>query len=260
MANPYKEKIEENKKVKTLRIICAVLFFVEIILTTFPFVTVGKNETVVITEGIENGACWSAQESKDEYNCNNVVKGENQPVNTYSTDPEITNYISTVFFDDSLGWGNVNVNYCKQDGSWDKIRMSNIGEEGQETNLYSANIPADVQGITFDDRMDMTAFQLTVQVGGYKSSNAVTLALICAPLLILPTAAFFFMLLSKKSPIKYFISALCCVVCTALVTFGIGGDIAVGAVIAILLYILILFFTVVCMVIDYGGKGAENKK
>ena len=152
MGNPYKEKVKENKKVKILRITCAVFFFIEVIMTTFPFV-----------------------------------------------------------------WGTL------EDGT--------MGE--------------------------LTAFQLMIQIGGYQSKSAVSLAFLGGVFVIFPLAAFFFMILDRKSYFKYLVSALCCIICSALITFGIGEYIDIGAVVAIILYIVILFITVYGFVTDYGGDKAK---
>lgn len=138
MGRYYKEKIYEDKTVKGLRITTGVLFFIQVIMTTFPFI----------------------------------------------------------------------------------IQYDEAG------NIY-----------------EMTAFQMFIQVGGYQSSSAVLLALIAAIFVVFPIVAFFFCILDKKSTVKYLVSALCCIICALLITFGIGTDIASGSLISLLLYVLILFLT-----------------
>lgn len=155
MANPYKEKVKENKRVKRLRITCAVFFFIEVILTTFPYI-------------------------------------------------------------------------------WGPLEDGTMGE--------------------------LTAFQMMIQIGGYKNSNAVMLAVFCAVFVIFPLAGFFVMILDKKTYWKYLVSASCCIICSALITFGISGYIDIGAVVAMLLYILILFLTAFCFVTDYADKNSQDKK
>lgn len=91
--------------------------------------------------------------------------------------------------------------------------------------------------------VEMTAFQMIYQPGGYASDSAVKLAFVASLFVILPLVSFFFCILSKKSGAKYLISALTCIINALIITFGIGADIRIGALISLLLYVLILFLT-----------------
>ena len=149
--NREKSKIKESKKTKTLRITLAVLYFIQVVLTTFPF---------------------------------------------------------TWIVDDS---GNV-----KQ----------------------------------------LTAFQLMIRPSGYETVQDVKLAFLFGVFVIFPVVCFFFCVLSKGY-IKNFVSFACCIVCASLITFGIGATIAMGAVVSLLLYILILFFTTQNLLLTVADNKAE---
>ena len=102
-----------------------------------------------------------------------------------------------------------------------------------------------LRGVTEEgDFKQLTAFEIAVQPAGYPTSEDVQLAIIFAVFIVLPMVAFFFCILDRKSNVKNFVSALCCIVCAVLIVFFIGpAKIAIGSVIALLLYILILFLT-----------------
>ncbi len=90
----------------------------------------------------------------------------------------------------------------------------------------------------------VTAFGMVVHPGVAYTADSIKLAVFGGIFVIFPMVAFFFCLFDKYSNVKNFVSAACCVICVALIVFGIGpGYIAIGSVITILLYVLILFFT-----------------
>lgn len=93
----------------------------------------------------------------------------------------------------------------------------------------------------------LTAFEMVIQPSGYNSAQEIRLALYFSLFIILPIVSFFFMLCDKKSNVKNFVSVASCIICCCLITFGLGNAIAIGALMSMLLYILILFLTVVCI-------------
>lgn len=154
MANPYKEKVVEDKKVKGYRIACAVFFFIEVIMTTFPF--------------------------------------------TY---------------------------FILDDGTY----------------------------------IEKTAFEMFIQIGGYQSPEAIKLAIIASIFTLFPIVAFFFCILDKKSNWKYLVSAICCITCIALITFGIGESILIGALVTVFIYLLLMFLTA-CGFFNNARYNAEKNK
>lgn len=93
----------------------------------------------------------------------------------------------------------------------------------------------------------LTAFQIAIQPDGYQGAAEIKLAIIFGILVLFPAVCFFFCLLDK-SALKNFISFACCLVCACIITFGIGGMIATGALIALLLYIFILFISTASLI------------
>lgn len=92
----------------------------------------------------------------------------------------------------------------------------------------------------------LTAFQIAIQPGGYNGAQDIKLAVIFGILLLFPAVCFFFCILNKTT-VKDFLSVACSLVCSCIITFGIGGMIAMGAVVALLLYVLILFLSTASM-------------
>ncbi len=88
----------------------------------------------------------------------------------------------------------------------------------------------------------LTAFELAIQPDGYNSAEEIKIAILFAVFVLFPVVCFFFCVLDKSQK-KNFVSFACCIICACLITFGIGQSIAMGAVVALLLYVLILFFT-----------------
>ncbi len=88
----------------------------------------------------------------------------------------------------------------------------------------------------------LTAFEIALQPDGYNDTQEIKLAIIFAVLVLFPAVSFFFCILNK-SIVKDFVSIGCALTCSGIITFGIGGLIAMGAVVALLLYVLILFLS-----------------
>ena len=88
-----------------------------------------------------------------------------------------------------------------------------------------------------------TAFEFMVRPSGYHNAQEIKLALLFGIFVIFPLVCFFFFVLSK-GVVKNYVSFACSIICAVLITFGIGGTIAMGGVVALLLYVLILFLTI----------------
>lgn len=90
---------------------------------------------------------------------------------------------------------------------------------------------------------EMTAFEIAVQPEGYATAAEIKIAIIFALLVVLPIVCFFFYVLDKSN-IKGMVSFATCVINVSIITFSVGGAIAMGAVVTLLLYVLIMFLTV----------------
>lgn len=99
----------------------------------------------------------------------------------------------------------------------------------------------------------LTAFEIAVQPGGYDNVQEIKIALLFAVFVLFPVVCFFFCCLDK-SIVKNFVSFACCITCACLITFGIGASLAMGAVVSLLLYVLILFFTTQQLLVSVATK------
>lgn len=83
----------------------------------------------------------------------------------------------------------------------------------------------------------------------FTSTSALGFALnfIYSLFVIIPIVCFFFFIIDKKSNVKCFVSYIACLACSYLITFEIGPVISVGAVFALVLYVVIMFFTTILM-------------
>ncbi len=102
----------------------------------------------------------------------------------------------------------------------------------------------------------LTAFEIAIQPEGYANGGEVGMAIICGILVLFPAIVFFFFVLNKSN-IKYYLSIICCLVCVGIITFGVGTLIAKGALIALLLYVLILFVSTYGLI---SNVSVEQKK
>ena len=95
----------------------------------------------------------------------------------------------------------------------------------------------------------LTAFEVAVQPGGYDGAQDIKLAIIFAVLVLFPAVCFFFCILNKTL-VKDFLSIVC--------ALGIGGLIAMGGVVALLLYILILFLSTMSLLSSVAVQNTEE--
>ncbi|MBQ4128437.1 MAG: hypothetical protein IJD68_01535 [Ruminococcus sp.] len=103
----------------------------------------------------------------------------------------------------------------------------------------------------------LTAFEVAVQPGGYDGAQDIKLAIIFAVLVLFPAVCFFFCILNKTL-VKDFLSIVCALTCAGIITFGIGGLIAMGGVVALLLYILILFLSTMSLLSSVAVQNTEE--
>lgn len=89
---------------------------------------------------------------------------------------------------------------------------------------------------------EFTAFEMAIRPSGYETTQEVKLAVLFGIFVLFPVVCFFFCCLDKSFK-KNFVSFACCIVCSCLITFGIGATVAMGAIVSLLLYVLILFLT-----------------
>lgn len=75
-------------------------------------------------------------------------------------------------------------------------------------------------------------------------------------LVLLPAISFFFFILDKKTNIKSFVSLLTCVLCVYIISFEIGYNYAFGALVSLLLYLIIMFCSVILML----GTSSYNRE
>ena len=80
------------------------------------------------------------------------------------------------------------------------------------------------------------------------TNEAVTMCILCLVIILIPILGFFFCALDKRRNLKNLVSVLCCFAGVFLILSIPRAYISLGAIIAIILYILIMFLTSVAMV------------
>ncbi len=105
---------------------------------------------------------------------------------------------------------------------------------------------------------ELTVFGWIIQPGNFQTVEGVKLTLIFAVFLLFPMVCFFFYCLNKSN-IKNFVSVACCILCVSLITFGIGpANLAGGSLLAMLLYIFILFLTTISLLRSVAEKQTQQ--
>ena len=128
------------------------------------------NQTVDIKTDIADGAQWYTIDEKEDNKYKVTLVGSEpateQPTEvveptteapTEATDPtEDQNDTITIKFTDALGWGNVHVHYWPNGAEWPGTAMekAEVNDFGQQ--VYTAEIPADVEGIIFNGNGNQT--------------------------------------------------------------------------------------------------------
>ena len=80
------------------------------------------------------------------------------------------------------------------------------------------------------------------------TNEAVTMCILCLVIILIPILGFFFCALDKQRNLTNLVSVLCCFAGVFLILSIPRAYISLGAIIAIILYILIMFLTSVAMV------------
>ena len=88
-------------------------------------------------------------------------------------------------------------------------------------------------------------------------STAITMCILCTVMILIPVIGFFFCALDKERNLKNIASLLCCLAGVFLVLTIPRQYISLGAIIAIILYIIIMFLTSVAMVLRLS-RDEEN--
>ena len=88
--------------------------------------------------------------------CANTLDGPTHPVPFTTTSKAVEGETITVYFIDALGWGVANVYYWPNGVEWPGVSMNKaqIDDYGQQ--VYSATIPAEVDGIIFNGNGNQT--------------------------------------------------------------------------------------------------------
>ena len=103
------------------------------------------------------------------------------------------------------------------------------------------------EGISNGKHWYFTAFDMAMRIFSAQNFKEFAACAIYAVFLVFPAVCFFFYAFDKKSNVKSFLSIACSIICTSLITFEIKGNISSGSPITLLLYLVIMFLSVVLM-------------
>lgn len=105
-------------------------------------------------------------------------------------------------------------------------------------------------------------FMITMLFGVISGLDAtvVTMCVLCILMVVLPTIGFFFSALDKERNIKNLVSILCCLASVFIILNIPGSYMSIGAVLAILLYVVIMFLTSIAMVMRLSKDEEESRK
>ena len=94
-------------------------------------------------------------------------------------------------------------------------------------------------------------------------ASIISICVICMALIVVPMVGFLFCALDKQRNLKNIVSVLCCLTGVLLIAIMLGNErvryMSIGAVLAILVYILIMFLTSIAMVMRLS-KDEEDVK
>ena len=92
-------------------------------------------------------------------------------------------------------------------------------------------------------------------------SSVVAISVICVALILIPIIGFFFCAFDKQRNLKNIVSVICCFAGVFLIAMLLGNEnvkfMSIGAVLAILLYIIIMFITSIAMVMRLSKDEEE---
>ncbi len=90
-------------------------------------------------------------------------------------------------------------------------------------------------------------------------TTVITMCVMCILMVLLPVIGFFFCALDKERNLKNIVSVVCCLAAVFLILNIPGAFMSIGAVFAILLYVVIMFLTSVAMVMRLSKDEEEPK-
>ena len=79
-------------------------------------------------------------------------------------------------------------------------------------------------------------------------STAITMCILCTVMILIPVIGFFFCALDKERNLKNIVSMICCLAGVFIILMIPKQYISLGAIIAIIFYVIIMFLTSVAMV------------
>ncbi len=120
--------------------------------------------------------------------------------------------------------------------------------------LYLVEIMLTLTPYMGDDSQTYSVASMIIRPQGYGEPAAVKLAVIGALFIVIPFVAMMFCLLDKKSNIKNLVSFICSLVGIGLITFGLGAYISLGSMLALLLYLVTAFITVLSLMVSIMKK------
>lgn len=93
--------------------------------------------------------------------------------------------------------------------------------------------------------------------------SVISICIICMALVVVPTIGFLFCAFDKQSNLKNIVSVICCFTGVLLIAIMLGNErvryMSIGAVLAILVYILIMFLTSIAMVMRLSKEDEDSK-
>lgn len=100
----------------------------------------------------------------------------------------------------------------------------------------------------------LTVLEIVVQPGFQYTADQVKLALFYSLFLIIPLIGFFFCVFDRKTNIKNGASFICSVLGVSVITFGIGGAMASGALISLFIYLITALLSMYSIISFYSEK------
>ena len=90
--------------------------------------------------------------------------------------------------------------------------------------------------------------------------TVITMCVLCIFMMVLPTIGFFFCALDKERNLKNLVSLVCCLAAVFIILNIPGSYMSIGAVFAIVIYVVIMFLTSIAMVMRLSKDEEEPKK
>lgn len=100
----------------------------------------------------------------------------------------------------------------------------------------------------------LTVLEIVVQPGFQYTADQGKLALFYSLFLIIPLIGFFFCVFDRKTNIKNGVSFICSVLGVSVITFGIGGAMASGALISLFIYLITALLSMYSIISFYSEK------